>query len=42
MSLPILYTSRTTFSEIPSLILLFGGLALTYDALARPAWWRGL
>ncbi|MEU8358953.1 glycosyltransferase family 39 protein [Nonomuraea sp. NPDC048882] len=42
VSLPILYTSRTTFSEIPSLILLFGGLALTYDALARPAWWKGL
>ncbi|WP_308250811.1 hypothetical protein, partial [Nonomuraea rhizosphaerae] len=35
VSLPILYTSRTTFSEIPSLVLLFGGLALTYDALAR-------
>ncbi|MFC4115476.1 glycosyltransferase family 39 protein [Nonomuraea zeae] len=46
VSLPILYTSRTTFSEIPSLILLFGGLALTHDALAdsgrRTAWWRGL
>ncbi|WP_433373499.1 hypothetical protein [Streptosporangium sp. CA-115845] len=35
VSLPILYTSRTTFSEIPSLILLFGGLALLYDAEAR-------
>ncbi|MEU4404589.1 hypothetical protein AB0F88_08690 [Streptosporangium sp. NPDC023963] len=33
--LPILYTSRTTFSEIPSLVLLFGGLALLYDAEAR-------
>ncbi|SEU37167.1 glycosyltransferase family 39 protein [Nonomuraea wenchangensis] len=46
VSLPILYTSRTTFSEIPSLILLFGGLALTYDALerpdGRPGWLRGL
>ncbi|MFI6506824.1 hypothetical protein ACIBCT_04395 [Streptosporangium sp. NPDC050855] len=31
--LPILYTSRTTFSEIPSLILIFGGLALLHDAL---------
>ncbi|QYC38805.1 hypothetical protein Nocox_05890 [Nonomuraea coxensis DSM 45129] len=45
VSLPVLYTSRTTFSEIPSLILLFGGLALTYDALERPdgraGWWRG-
>ncbi|MEV4549482.1 phospholipid carrier-dependent glycosyltransferase [Nonomuraea wenchangensis] len=45
VSLPILYTSRTTFSEIPSLILLFGGLALTYDALerpdGRPGWWPG-
>ncbi|MEU4835122.1 hypothetical protein [Streptosporangium sp. NPDC023615] len=30
--LPILYTSRTTFSEIPSLILIFGGLALLHDA----------
>ncbi|NJP93221.1 hypothetical protein HCN51_27880 [Nonomuraea sp. FMUSA5-5] len=35
VSQPILYTSRTTFSEIPSLILLFGGLALAHDALAR-------
>ncbi|UBU14687.1 glycosyltransferase family 39 protein [Nonomuraea gerenzanensis] len=35
VSLPILYTSRTTFSEIPSLILLFGGVALAHDALAR-------
>ncbi|MFI7616372.1 hypothetical protein ACIBP6_34625 [Nonomuraea terrae] len=33
VSQPVLYTSRTTFSEIPSLILLFGGLALAYDAL---------
>ncbi|GAA4205826.1 hypothetical protein GCM10022252_67010 [Streptosporangium oxazolinicum] len=33
--LPILYTSRTTFSEIPSLVLLFGGLALLHDAEAR-------
>ncbi|MEU6790526.1 hypothetical protein ABZ907_02400 [Nonomuraea wenchangensis] len=48
--LPVLYTSRTTFSEIPSLILLFGGLALTYDALERadgrprwwPRWWQGV
>nr|WP_101783831.1 hypothetical protein [Nonomuraea indica] len=35
--LPVLYTSRTTFSEIPSMILLFGGLALLHDALARAA-----
>ncbi|GAA2912734.1 hypothetical protein GCM10010517_79300 [Streptosporangium fragile] len=35
VSLPILYTSRTTFSEIPSLVLLFGGLALTHDAEVR-------
>ncbi|MGP3955485.1 ArnT family glycosyltransferase [Nonomuraea sp. 3N208] len=41
MSMPILYTSRTTFSEIPSLILLFGGLALAHDALDRPGWGRG-
>lgn len=33
LSLPVLYTSRTTLSEIPSLILLFGGLALLHDAL---------
>ncbi|GGL09299.1 hypothetical protein [Planomonospora parontospora] len=33
--LPILYTSRTTFSEIPSLILLFGGLSLLLDARSR-------
>ncbi|MGP3911876.1 glycosyltransferase family 39 protein [Nonomuraea sp. 10N515B] len=42
VSMPILYTSRTTFSEIPSLILLFGGLALAHDALGRPGWGRGL
>ncbi|MET9239586.1 hypothetical protein [Nonomuraea sp. NPDC003709] len=42
VSLPILYTSRSTFSEIPSLILLFGGLALAHDALARPGRARGL
>ncbi|MBF8194710.1 hypothetical protein ITP53_55500, partial [Nonomuraea sp. K274] len=35
VSMPILYTSRSTFSEIPSLILLFGGLSLTHDALTR-------
>ncbi|MBB5074781.1 hypothetical protein [Nonomuraea endophytica] len=35
VSMPILYTSRTTFSEIPSLILLFGGLSLAHDALTR-------
>ncbi|GGK58640.1 hypothetical protein Ppa06_17280 [Planomonospora parontospora subsp. parontospora] len=33
--LPVLYTSRTTFSEIPSLILLFGGLSLLLDARSR-------
>lgn len=32
-SLPILYTSRATFSEIPSMLLLLGGLALAHDAL---------
>ncbi|MCK2221211.1 glycosyltransferase family 39 protein [Actinomadura sp. ATCC 31491] len=42
VSLPVLYTSRTTFSEIPSLVLLFGGLALAHDALERPGWGRGL
>ncbi|MEV6982670.1 hypothetical protein AB0M95_15600 [Sphaerisporangium sp. NPDC051017] len=36
VALPILYTSRTTLSEIPSLILLFGGIALVLDARARP------
>ncbi|MFE3447360.1 hypothetical protein ACFXJ8_00375 [Nonomuraea sp. NPDC059194] len=35
ISMPILYTSRTTFSEIPSLILIFGGLALLHDARGR-------
>ncbi|GLW21865.1 hypothetical protein Mame01_19080 [Microbispora amethystogenes] len=35
VSLPILYTSRTTFSEIPSLILLFGGMNLLLDARTR-------
>ncbi|MGN9783629.1 hypothetical protein ACTMTF_19500 [Nonomuraea sp. ZG12] len=33
--MPVLYTSRTTFSEIPSMILLFGGLILIHDALHR-------
>ncbi|MFC4058012.1 hypothetical protein ACFOWE_06880 [Planomonospora corallina] len=32
---PVLYTSRTTFSEILSLILLFGGLSLLLDAHSR-------
>ncbi|MFC6080857.1 hypothetical protein [Sphaerisporangium aureirubrum] len=36
VALPILYTSRTTFSEMPSLVLLFGGIALTLDARFRP------
>ncbi|MEU6407309.1 hypothetical protein [Microbispora sp. NPDC046933] len=35
ISLPILYTSRTTFSEIPSLILMFGAMNLLLDARAR-------
>ncbi|MEV2266916.1 hypothetical protein [Nonomuraea africana] len=35
ISLPILYTSRATFSEIPSLILIFGGIALLHDARGR-------
>ncbi|GLK08434.1 hypothetical protein [Streptosporangium carneum] len=35
VSLPVLYTSRTTFSEMPSLIMLFGGLALLHDARVR-------
>ncbi|MDF5751186.1 hypothetical protein [Spongiactinospora sp. TRM90649] len=35
VSLPILYTSRTTFSEIPSLIMIFGAIALLLDALDR-------
>ncbi|MEV7965250.1 hypothetical protein AB0O34_04625 [Sphaerisporangium sp. NPDC088356] len=35
VALPILYTSRTTFSEIPSLILIFGGIALAFDVCAR-------
>ncbi|MFI7450817.1 hypothetical protein ACIBQX_25195 [Nonomuraea sp. NPDC049714] len=33
--MPVLYTSRTTFSEIPSMILLFGGLILIHDTLRR-------
>lgn len=35
VSLPVLYTSRTTFSEILSLILFFGGLSLLLDARSR-------
>lgn len=35
VGLPVLYTSRTTFSEIPSLILIFGGLSLWADAWRR-------
>ncbi|MEU7897087.1 hypothetical protein AB0B45_30010 [Nonomuraea sp. NPDC049152] len=35
ISMPILYTSRATFSEIPSLILIFGGIALLHDARGR-------
>ncbi|GAA4063302.1 hypothetical protein [Nonomuraea soli] len=37
VAIPVLYTSRTTFSEIPSLVLLFGGMILLHEALsARP------
>ncbi|WP_285773273.1 hypothetical protein [Microtetraspora sp. NBRC 13810] len=32
VSLPVLYTSRTSYSEILSLIMLFGGLSLLLDA----------
>ncbi|GAA3471490.1 hypothetical protein [Nonomuraea roseola] len=37
ISMPILYTSRATFSEIASLILIFGGVALLHDALRDSA-----
>ena len=51
VAMPVLYTSRTTLSEIPSMILMFGGLALIHDAMQdaqRPAppagraWWPRL
>ncbi|GII00885.1 hypothetical protein Pta02_28930 [Planobispora takensis] len=35
VGLPILYTSRASFSEIPSLIMIFGGMSLLLDARAR-------
>ncbi|GAA4570773.1 hypothetical protein [Planotetraspora kaengkrachanensis] len=35
VSMPVLYTSRTTFSEIPSLILVFGAMSLLLDARFR-------
>ncbi|MGW5680478.1 hypothetical protein [Nonomuraea sp. NPDC003754] len=35
ISMPILYTSRATFSEIASVILIFGGIALLHDAHDR-------
>jgi hypothetical protein len=35
VSLPILYTSRSAFSEIPSVILLFGAVNLLLDARYR-------
>ncbi|GII33183.1 hypothetical protein [Planotetraspora mira] len=35
VSMPVLYTSRTTFSEIPSLILVFGAMSLLIDARFR-------
>jgi hypothetical protein len=37
---PVLYTSRSVFSEIPSLILLFGGMSLLLDARHRLDWTR--
>ncbi|MFB9251603.1 hypothetical protein ACFFWE_25455 [Sphaerisporangium melleum] len=42
VAMPILYTSRTTFSEIPSLILIFGGMALALDARGRSRWMAAL
>ena len=39
-SLPVLYTSRSVFSEIPSVILLFGGISLLLDARHRLYWTR--
>ncbi|GIH89689.1 hypothetical protein Psi01_03190 [Planobispora siamensis] len=35
VGMPILYTSRAAFSEIPSLIMIFGGMSLLLDARTR-------
>jgi hypothetical protein len=35
VSMPVLYTSRSAFSEIPSVILLFGAISLLLDARYR-------
>ncbi|MFI0405025.1 hypothetical protein [Actinomadura sp. 3N508] len=32
LTLPMLYVSRSTFSELPAIVLLLGGLSLIYDA----------
>ncbi|MFI0447855.1 hypothetical protein [Actinomadura sp. 6N118] len=38
LSLPMLWISRSTYSELPALILLLGGLSLMYDVRAEAAW----
>ncbi|GLZ10367.1 hypothetical protein Acsp04_06020 [Actinomadura sp. NBRC 104425] len=37
LSLPMLWVSRSTYSELPALVLLLGGLALLHDARRRQA-----
>ncbi|NDU75405.1 hypothetical protein GWI34_22670 [Actinomadura sp. DSM 109109] len=36
LTLPMLYVSRNTFSELPAIVLLLGGLSLMHDARAEP------
>ncbi|MGW2310029.1 hypothetical protein ACWCOU_18425, partial [Actinomadura luteofluorescens] len=36
LTLPMLYVSRNTFSELPAIVLLLGGLSLMYDVRREP------
>ncbi len=36
LTLPMLYVSRNTFSELPAIVLLLGGLSLMHDARREP------
>ena len=40
LTLPMMYVSRSTYSEVPALILLLGGLCLLHDARVDDARWR--
>lgn len=37
LTLPMIWVSRSTYSELPAMVLLFGGLAMLYDVRAQSA-----